>query len=77
MDKPNLETLQDLSDHKDVLPAVISFLEYCTTRHVKAIKTQSIDSPEGERKLLILRARYDGMLQLIQDFQAQYKAATK
>lgn len=54
--------------NSETLPEILSILEECIKRHDKALKSGSIDSPDAAHKLLVLRARYDGMMQLVRDF---------
>lgn len=75
--KIKLADAQSLADHSDMLPAVLNLMDACLRRHEAALRVQSIDQEGAERKLLISRARYDGMKQLIVDFQSEFVAAIK
>lgn len=54
--------------NSETVPEVLDLLGDCLKRHEKALRDLDISQDGAERKLIVLRAKYDGMLQLIKDF---------
>jgi hypothetical protein len=59
--------LQNIADHPDVVTSVLSLAMLTLDRYKEKILSESIDAPDSPMRLLLMRARMDGMKELIRE----------